>query len=87
MVGMSDRNFYRFFSRVKNESPLAYLQRLRIHKGAKILQAKDVSVTEAAFACGFNDSSYFARQFRRVLGVSPRQFMDGRRVRGEAGEL
>lgn len=85
MVGMSDRNFYRFFSRVKKESPLSYLQRLRIHRGAKILQTQDVSVTEAAFACGFNDSSYFARQFRRVLGVSPRQFQDGQRVRGKHG--
>jgi AraC-like DNA-binding protein len=86
MVGMSDRNFYRFFSRVKKESPLFYLQRLRIHKGARLLQGKDVNVTEAAFACGFNDSSYFARQFRRVLGVSPRQFQDGHHMRGKAGE-
>jgi AraC-like DNA-binding protein len=82
MVGMSDRNFYRFFSRVKNESPLSYLQRLRIVKGAKLLQSTDMSVTEAAFECGFNDSSYFARQFRRILGVSPRQLQAGGRMRG-----
>jgi AraC-like DNA-binding protein len=28
--------------------------------------------------CGFNDSNYFARQFRRILGVSPRQFQNGK---------
>ena len=77
MAGMSSRNFYRFFSKVTNESPLAYLQRLRIMKGAKILQTTDRSITEAAFDCGFNDSSYFARQFRRILGVSPREFQNG----------
>jgi AraC family L-rhamnose operon transcriptional activator RhaR/AraC family L-rhamnose operon regulatory protein RhaS len=82
MVGMSDRNFYRFFSRVKNESPLSYLQRLRVAKGARILQATDKNVTEVAFESGFNDSSYFARQFRRVLGVSPRQFQAGKRMQG-----
>lgn len=82
MVGMSDRNFYRFFSKVKNESPLSYLQRLRIAKGAKILQSSDRTVTQAAFECGFNDSSYFARQFRSVLGVSPRQFQAGKRMQG-----
>ncbi len=77
-VGMSDRNFYRCFHRVKGESPLAYLQRLRVAKGARILQTSDKSVSEAALECGFNDSNYFARQFRRILGVSPRQFQNGK---------
>jgi len=77
MVGMSDRNFYRFFGKVTNESPYSYLQRLRITKAAKLLQTTDKNVTEVAFQCGFNDSSYFARQFRRVLGVSPREFQAG----------
>jgi AraC-like DNA-binding protein/quercetin dioxygenase-like cupin family protein len=84
MVGMSDRNFYRFFSQVKKESPLSYLQRLRIGKAAKLLQSTDKNVTEAAFECGFNDSSYFARQFRHVIGVSPRQFQAGRRKKTAA---
>lgn len=78
MVGMSDRNFYRFYHRVKGESPLAYLQRLRIAKGARILQTSDKNVSEVAMECGFNDSNYFARQFRRILGVSPRQFQNGK---------
>ena len=78
MVGMSDRNFYRFFHRVKGESPLAYLQRLRVAKGARILQTSDKNVSEVAMECGFNDSNYFARQFRRILGVSPRQFQNGK---------
>lgn len=78
MVGMSDRNFYRFFHRVKGESPLVYLQRLRIAKGARILQTSDKSVSEVAMECGFNDSNYFARQFRHILGVSPRQFQNGK---------
>lgn len=79
MVGMSDRNFYRFFNQVKKESPLSYLQSLRIRKAASLLQMRDKNVTEAAFECGFNDSSYFARQFRRVIGVSPRAFQAGKR--------
>jgi len=78
MVGMSTRNFYRFFHRVKGEKPLAYLQRLRVAKGARILQTSDKSVCEAAMECGFNDSNYFARQFRRILGVSPRHFQNGK---------
>jgi AraC-like DNA-binding protein len=33
-----------------------------------------VSVTEAAFVVGFNDLSYFARMFRRQIGVSPSHY-------------
>jgi AraC family L-rhamnose operon transcriptional activator RhaR/AraC family L-rhamnose operon regulatory protein RhaS len=77
MAGMSTRNFYRFFNKATKESPHAYLQRLRVMKGARILESTDKNVTEAAFACGFNDSGYFARQFRQVLGVSPREFQAG----------
>jgi AraC-like DNA-binding protein len=55
---------------------------LRVAKGASILQTTDKNVTEVAFESGFNDSSYFARQFRRILGVSPRQFQAGKRMQG-----
>jgi AraC-like DNA-binding protein len=81
MVGMSERSFYRAFSMATGESPLTYLQKLRLTKAAEILQSTDKNVTEVAFECGFNDSSYFARQFRRVFGVSPRQFQAGKRMR------
>jgi AraC-like DNA-binding protein len=78
---MSERSFYRAFSMATGESPLTYLQKLRLTKAAEILQSTDKNVTEVAFECGFNDSSYFARQFRRVFGVSPRQFQAGKRMR------
>ncbi len=73
-VGMSYRNFHRIFHQVTEQTPACYLQRLRITKAAHLLQTTDQSVTEVAFQCGFEDSSYFARCFRQRLGVSPRAF-------------
>ncbi|MES2657046.1 MAG: helix-turn-helix domain-containing protein [Verrucomicrobiota bacterium] len=74
MVGMSYRNFHRIFHKVTEQTPSSYLQRLRITKAAHLLQTSEKTVTEVAFLCGFDDSSYFARCFRRRLGVSPRAF-------------
>jgi len=74
MVGMSYRNFHRIFHLVTEQTPSSYLQRLRITKAAHLLQTTDKTVTEVAFLCGFDDSSYFARCFRQRLGVSPRAF-------------
>ncbi len=31
-------------------------------------------ITEAAFQCGFNDSNYFSRLFKRMIGRTPREF-------------
>ena len=84
MVGMSVRNFYRFFCEVTHETPHAYLQRVRLARGATMLQTTDKSVIEVALDCGFSDGSYFARQFRSVYGISPRQFQAGRRKPGKA---
>ena len=84
MVGMSVRNFYRFFCEVTRETPHAYLQRVRLARGATMLQTTDKSVLEVALECGFSDGSYFARQFRGAYGISPRQFQAGRRKRGRS---
>jgi len=79
IVGMSERNFYRFFCDVTHETPHAYLQKVRLARGATMLQTSDKTVTEVALECGFSDGSYFARQFRIAYGISPRQFQTGRR--------
>ena len=34
----------------------------------------DEDITSAAFKAGFNDSNYFARQFRKTFGLSPREY-------------
>jgi AraC-like DNA-binding protein len=34
-------------------------------------------VTETAFRVGFNDRNYFTRQFRRIMGQSPREYARG----------
>jgi AraC-like DNA-binding protein/mannose-6-phosphate isomerase-like protein (cupin superfamily) len=83
IVGMSERNFYRFFCDVTHETPHAYLQKVRLARGATMLRTSDKTVTEVALECGFSDGSYFARQFRMAYGISPRQFQTGRRKAGK----
>lgn len=80
MAGMSRRSFYRVFQEVTGESPHAYLQRKRIMKAVRLLETTDKNVTETAFECGFEDSNYFARQFRQVMGISPREFKTRYRI-------
>lgn len=85
---MSERSLMRTFRKVMGRSPVDHVIRVRIGKASNLLRNEDIRVTEAAFQCGFNDSSYFSRQFRRITGRSPREFRrfsDGWGPRGTGG--
>jgi transcriptional regulator GlxA family with amidase domain len=79
IAGKSRRSLYRAFEEVVGQSPVAYLQRVRLMKAVEYLEAGDRNVTEVAFDCGFNDSNYFARCFRKVFGKTPSEYRKGAR--------
>jgi AraC-like DNA-binding protein len=63
------------------QSPTDYLLSLRIHHARRLLVHTDLTVTQIAEQTGFNDSNYLSRQFRKRVGVSPREY---RRAAGGA---
>ncbi len=71
---MSRSNLMRVFRKATGQTPIDYLVRLRIQRAMEMLRNTDLSITEIALEVGFNDSNYFTRQFRRILGESPRSF-------------
>ncbi len=75
---LSSRHFQRIFHECLGRSPIDHLLRVRIQKAAELLRHSDLSVTEIAFDCGFSDSNYFARQFRRIMDCTPRQYRQKR---------
>ena len=73
-AGMSPSTLQRVFRRSFQTSPIDYLIGVRVQKSLELLAAGELNVTEAAFRVGFTDSNYFARQFRKRMGRSPRDF-------------
>jgi len=51
-----------------------FLLRSRVAKAWELLASPRVTVSEVAFAVGFNDLSYFTRIFRRYTGVSASEY-------------
>jgi len=78
---MSRRTLTREFRRALGCSPIEYLIRLRINHAVTLLQENGADITDVAFEVGFGDSNYFARQFKSVMGCSPRDFR--RRAAGD----
>jgi AraC-like DNA-binding protein len=78
ICNLSPFQFSRNFKKENGITFRDFVVKLRIQRAAQLMRESGASVTEAAFVVGFNDLSYFARMFRRQLGVSPSQY------RGEA---
>ena len=75
-AAMSERTFLRRFREATGYSPIHYVIRARIRRATELLTVRTpgLSITETAFRCGFQDSNYFSRQFRRFIGTSPRSY-------------
>ncbi|MGH9537476.1 MAG: GlxA family transcriptional regulator [Terriglobales bacterium] len=70
-VGMSLRNFVRRFKQATGDSPLIYLQKLRVAAAKRLLESDHRSMQEISDAVGYQDVAYFRGLFQRHTGVSP----------------
>jgi AraC-like DNA-binding protein len=79
-ANVSANTLIRLFRQTTGVPPIEYLIRLRVWKACEQLSRPDRSIKEVAFDVGFNDTNYFARQFRQVMGMSPTEFRRRPRV-------
>ena len=49
---------------------------VRFEKGAELLRNTDARIIDIAFATGYTDPAHFARAFRRMAGITPREFRE-----------
>jgi transcriptional regulator GlxA family with amidase domain len=70
-VGMSLRNFVRRFKQATGDSPLIYLQKLRIAAAKRLLESDHRTMQEISDAVGYQDVAFFRQLFQRHAGVSP----------------
>lgn len=73
-AGLSKSYLLKSFREAFGMPPLEYLLHVRIQKAMPLLREGRRSVTDAAYAVGFNDSNYFSRQFKRQTGLTPREY-------------
>lgn len=71
---LSQSFFSRKFKEVTGFGLSEYITLVRIKNAEKMLCENKMSVTDIAFACGFNDSSYFASAFRKLIGITPLKY-------------
>lgn len=74
LAGLSPAAFSRFFRKRMGKTFEAYVTEVRIGHACRRLTEADTQVTEVAFGVGFNNLSNFNRHFRKLKGLSPREY-------------
>jgi DNA-binding response OmpR family regulator len=73
-MAMGRTQLYRKLKALTGQSPSEFVRAYRIRQAAARLDAGEGTVTETAYASGFNNLSYFSKCFREQYGVSPSEY-------------
>jgi AraC family transcriptional regulator len=73
-LGMSQYYFCHLFKRSTGISPHQFLIRQRVEQAKILLKQRDRTVTSISLECGFASSSHFAKCFRQLTGLNPKEF-------------
>jgi AraC family L-rhamnose operon regulatory protein RhaS len=73
--GMGITTFSKYCRELVNTGAVEYLNQCRLEHAARMLREDPTrSITDIAFACGFNSSQYFATAFRKRFGLAPANY-------------
>ncbi len=71
MFAISRRNFERRFKKATSNTPVEYLQRVKIEAAKKSLESSRENINEVMYAVGYSDSKAFRTMFKKITGLSP----------------
>lgn len=74
LSGLAERSFARRFKAATGLSPIEYVHLLRLEEARHRLEATDDPVEGIANYAGYEDAAFFARLFRRKVGLTPAQY-------------
>ena len=74
------------FRQQTQEALVAYINRMRMARAARLLTESALAVKEVAWACGFANASYFIHTFRAQHGQTPKAYREARAVVKSAHE-
>lgn len=78
LVHLSVSQFERRFRSVFQITPLKHIMNVRIRAASVLLATTHNTIASVALDCGFYDHSHFTRNFRGLMGMSPKEYRNSR---------
>jgi AraC-like DNA-binding protein len=76
LIHLSEYRFCHLFKESVGQSPLSYINEVRLKKAYTLLEQKEMTISEVAAAAGFQDYNNFGRLFRKYYGYTPSHVWD-----------
>ncbi|RNL84108.1 response regulator [Sinomicrobium pectinilyticum] len=57
------------------KSPLEFIRKIRLERGAELLKKSQMTIAEVAFTVGFNHPKYFSKYFKQEYHMLPSEFI------------
>lgn len=74
MVNLNPRSFLRRFKKATSNTPLEYIQRVKIEAAKKALESSTKTILEVMYDIGYHDDKAFRSTFRKYSGLSPKAY-------------
>jgi AraC-like DNA-binding protein len=74
IANMTETSFCRYFKTRTLKHFTQFVNEIRVAYACRLLNNNNYTITQACFESGFNNLSYFNRQFKQVMKVSPQQY-------------
>ncbi|MEV4886329.1 helix-turn-helix domain-containing protein [Chitinophaga ginsengisegetis] len=74
LANMSKRNFVRRFKLATHNTPMEYLQRVKIESAKKELEKNAINISTLMYNAGYNDQKTFRQVFKRYTGLTPQEY-------------
>lgn len=75
-VGISRVHLHRKMKELTGQTPHDFIRNIRMKKAASLLASADMNVSEVMYACGFSNAASFSTVFKKMYGMSPREYMN-----------
>ena len=75
-VGISRVHLHRKMKELTGQTPHDFIRNIRMKKAASLLASGDMNVSEVMYACGFSNAASFSTVFKKMYGMSPREYMN-----------
>lgn len=74
IANMSTTSFCRYFKSHTNKTYTQFLNEIKIGNACKMLLDNNQSISQVCFEIGFNNFTHFNNQFKRIIGLTPREY-------------
>ena len=78
-LGLTPNSFCRFFKKMTQRTFIDFVNEFRIGKAVEFFNENNSVIAQVMYMSGFNDASYFSRQFKKYQGTTPSEYLNQKR--------